>query len=64
MDDIGAAILLPQRHVGGADIEQENLLVLGPVGELEQGVGGSLDEDVVVAGFEQPLQRRYGLPGG
>ena len=56
MHDVGAAVLLPQRHVGGADIEEKNVLVLGPVRKLEQRVGGGIDDDVVVAAIEEFLQ--------
>jgi hypothetical protein len=54
--DIDAAVLLPQRHVGGADIEEKNVLVLGPVGELEQRVGRGVDDDVMMTGLEEFLQ--------
>ena len=56
MHDIGAAILLPKRNVHGADIEQENVLALGPVGELEQGVGRAIDDDEMVTALVKALQ--------
>ena len=61
--DVGAAVLLSKRHIGGADVEQENVFALGPVGHLEQRVGRGIDDDVVMVAVEEFLQRLDRLVG-
>ena len=57
MHDVGAAILLPQRDVGGADVEKENVLVLGRVGELQQRGGGGVDHEIAMPAVIELLHR-------
>jgi hypothetical protein len=61
MHDVRPAILLPERNVGSARVEKENVLSRGPVRELHECGGRGVDDDEIVLRLVEFLQRLQSL---